>query len=176
MRRYWGISRVWYRGAWRWLAQKSLGRKRLWKTGFQDEIAAATWLAKQLGVTRTSLQRHDKFLVTTSVYKGVVPRLVGERGAIRWIARAGTSYVGTFKTEKRAAKAIAKQRGVAFSKLRRKQGGSGRRGVISAPRARALFKGAYRQFKKYQAGDYVNMLEIESKAAMDFKQDYFGCT
>ena len=145
--------------------------KRFWKSGFQDEDAAATWLAKQLGVTRTSLQRQSNFLVTTSAFKGVVPRLVGERGAIRWIAYAGKTYIGSFETEKTAAKAMAKHYGTPISQVRRRAV-SGRRGVISAPRARAVFKASYRRFKRYRAGDYENMLVIESKAAKEFKQDF----
>lgn len=171
MRRFWGVSRVFYRGSWQWLAQNARKpTQRIWKVGFETEDAAAKWLAKRLGVTMTSLERRDNFHLIKSKFQGVRPMQVG-RAAIRWIGYKGDAYVGTFKTEKAAAAAVAKHTGTPAPKLRRKVGASGRRAGMSTCRARVLFKASFQHFKTYTAGDYKNMLEMESKAAGEFKQD-----
>ena len=95
------------------------------------------------------------------------------RGSIRWIAKAGGKYVGSFDTEKLAAQAVAKKLQIQVARLLKKASGS--RGVkrkrISGSRARALFKAAYPVFKKYVAADYSGLTDMETRFARLFRQD-----
>ena len=174
MSKYWGVSRVKYRGSWQWLAQKNNGSVRLWKTGFKDEDQATQWLAKKCRVTPASLRKSSSSPITTSSYKGVCLVQRSPRSCLWWVAQHAGKYIGTFDTEQAAAKAVARRSMQSPKSLRRgkRHHVSGSRGVrISAPRARALFKAAYRAFKTYVAGDYTNMMDIESTAGSVFKED-----
>lgn len=173
MARFWGISRVKYRGSWQWLAQHRNGGKRLWKSGFADELAAARWLATKLRVTVNSLQRASDYSVSTSRFTGVIPRQASPRRPTRWIAQAHGKYLGIFCTELAAAKAVAKalKTSAALLSKKRKSGRRGVSGQISAARARTVFMAAYPCFKTYVAGDYQSLLDMESNYAREFKQD-----
>ena len=175
MSKYWGVPHVEYRGKWQWLAQHR--GKRLWKIGFTDEEQAGRWLARELGVRTASLRRSGTHLVATSSFRGLVPVQTSPRCPTRWIAQVGRKYLGTFTTEAAGAKALAKHLGTPLAKLPRKnrsrRRASGSRAVqISAQRARCVFKAAYPRFKTYVAGDFENMLQLESKAGSEYMKDF----
>ena len=117
-------------------------------------------------------KRSGKHPVSTSIYKGVLPRVRSADGSCRWQAQAQGVYLGSFATEKSAARAVAKKLKVALGQLLKQK--SGRRGVnrkISAARARALFKAAFPAFKKYVAADYASLTDVETRFARLLRQD-----
>ena len=172
---YWGVSLVDYRGSRQWLAQHR-GFK-LWKIGFPDKDSAARWLARKLGATVSSLRKRSRLhSLNTSMYKGVLPRLRSADGTISWQAQSGGEYLGSFRTEKLVARAVAKRLQVSLAGLLKKASGSrgaksGVKRKISARRARILFKAAYPVFKKYVAADYASLTAMEDKFARAFRKD-----
>jgi len=149
-----------------WVAQNR--RHRFWKCGFESPGKAAVWLARQLGVKRSSLKREGrgprKAFVMSS-HLGVVPRFRGRLGKrVVWEARADQKAVGSFTTEHAAVAAVARVLGVPASKLKRKD-------TFTVKHARTLFMATYRVFNAYVPGDLECLRRQERECTLAFQKD-----
>lgn len=162
---YAGVSKPGYRER-GWVAQNK--KAGLWKGGFDSEEEAASWLARALGLSRRSLLRSDegpaarqRFVV--SRFRGVVRRS-RPQGDL-WEARgAHGKYVGTYTSERAAAKAVARVLGVPVSKLQRKE-------PFTRRAACAVFRASYKTFRRYMPGDLQHLYQQESKCQAVFQKE-----
>ena len=165
---YLGVSC--YRGR-SWVAQSRTGA--LYRGGFGTEAEAATWLAAQLGVKKSSLQRKQEFrrsgdaseskTLTLPRYSGVVPRF-RSNGVVLCEARAHGELLQTFSNEHDAAVRVAGVLGCSVRKLLR-------RCVFRGKYARAVFKASYRAFKRYNPGDVQHTEHQERTCWEEFRKD-----
>ena len=153
-----------------WVAQKR-DNPRLFRQGFKTAVAAARWIAAQLGVPFESLKRERccrgrgrpkrVHRPMRSEYVGVVPH----RG--RWQARAkGGAVLATFGSQEEAAQRVARHRRVPMDSLRRQ---------LSQRNARRLFRSAFVAFRDYVPGDIESAVAHEHASAAMYDQDGRGC-
>lgn len=169
--RYRGVSKPEVRGQRVWLAQHK-EHPRVWKKGFSTQDEAAQWLAKALGVKKSSLlrvpasqrSRVRKELVLSS-FRGIVLR--HRAHGLLWEARQpGGTSLGCYSSQLEAAKALARVLGVPVMKLRKKR-------HLTRSVARKVFKAACQVFKKYVPGDLEKTTQHETTYRRAFKKDIF---
>lgn len=152
----------------RWVAQSR--KHHLYKARFPSAYAAASWLAAKLGVTVDSLRWKSmrSLSAESSVpkYEGV--RYHPNRGLARWDASHNGQWLGSFKDQDTAAKAIARHRRVGVQTLKLK----GKK--IGGAFAKRLFRASYKVFREYSPGDYETMVEHEhaSTPKAMYEQDF----
>lgn len=153
-----------------WIAQKP--DQRLFREGFRTALAAARWIAGELGLVVSELRRRSasgrqgaeakrtlSFDRGDSIsrFRGVIPH----RG--KWLARSpGGEHCGTYASQGDAARAVARFLKVPLRSLRR--GGPSQRVL------RQTFRAAYSVFRGYCPGDWANMEEQEVKSARMFRK------
>ena len=167
---YRGVTKPRSRASGGWLASKK--EPRLWKNGFATQDEAAEWLAKALGVKKSSLlrvpvsrrprRRVHKELVL-SKFRGVVLRH-RPHGFLWEARRPGGASLGCYGSEIEAAKALARVLGVPVKSLKRKV-------ALTRTVARRLFEAAYQVFQRYVPGDIEKTGEQERTCQSLFNKD-----
>ena len=144
-----------------WVAQKR--DRGLFREGFRTALAAATWIARELGLAVSDLRRRSVSGCqgdrrdSTSRFRGVSPH----RG--KWLARSpAREHCGTYASQEDAARALARFLKVPLASLRR--AGASQRVL------RQTFRAAYSVFRGYCPGDWLSLEEQEVKSACMFRK------
>ena len=164
-----GVSKPLYRGRQdKWLVQNK--PHGIWRYGFDTELEAAEWLAKQLKVKDVGelardqpSQSHSAHLVV-SRYVGVVVHERSAGGKPFFEARVHGKRVSCHISADAAARVVAKKLGVRVESLRKKY-------PLTRRQANKLFRDSYCVFSKYMPGDLDNLLRLEELNARMYSQE-----
>ena len=140
-----------------------------YKARFATAHAAACWLAGRLGVSTDSLlwQSLERIPAVMPVSRHHGVHFHANRGKHRWEAfsRRG-ELLGTFATQDAAVRRACRSWGVDEKALRKEDDV-----IMKHATAKALFRAAYRVFKRYRFGDLVSMREHERKSKRMYAED-----
>ena len=160
-----GVSKPLYRGRQdKWLVQNK--PHGIWRYGFDTELEAAEWLAKQLKVKDVGELARDQpsHLLVVSRYVGVVVHERSAGGKPFFEARVHGKCVSCHISADAAAQVVAKKLGVRVESLKKKY-------PLTRRQANKLFRDSYAVFKKYMPGDLDNLLRLEGPNARTYSQE-----